>query len=42
MAAILSAGDLHEAKTISAMIFRITVTLVFTILAYFSITKKKI
>lgn len=38
----VSAGGIHEAKTISAMIFRITVTLVFTILAFFTITKKKI
>ena len=38
----VSAGGIHEAKTISAMIFRITVTLVFTILAYFTITKRKI
>ena len=37
----VSLGGIHETKTISAMIFRISVTLVFTILAYFIITKKK-
>ena len=36
-----SSGGLHETKTIWAMIFRITVTLVFAILAYFIITKRK-
>lgn len=36
-----SLGGIHETKTISAMIFRISVTLVFTILAYFIITKNK-
>ena len=36
-----SSGGLHETKTIGAMIFRITVTLVFAILAYFLITKRK-
>ncbi len=35
-------GGLHETKTIGAMVFRITVTLVFAIFAYFIITKKKI
>ena len=38
----VSAGGMHEAKTISAILFRIAVTLVFTILAFFTITKKKI
>lgn len=37
-----NSGGLYEAKTISAMIFRISVTLVFAIIAYFTITKKKI
>ncbi|MDZ4664400.1 MAG: hypothetical protein SGJ15_05945 [Bacteroidota bacterium] len=37
-----SSGGIYETKTIGAMIFRISVTLVFTIAAYFSITKKKI
>ena len=36
-----SSGGLHETKTIGAMIFRITVTFVFAILAYFIITKRK-
>jgi hypothetical protein len=35
-------GGIHETKTIGAMIFRISVTLVFAIIAYFNITKKKI
>ncbi len=34
-------GGIYETKTISAMIFRISVTLLFTIIAYFTITKKK-
>lgn len=34
-------GGIYETKTVSAMIFRITVTLVFAIIAYFTITKKK-
>ncbi|MDZ4807438.1 MAG: hypothetical protein SGI96_04130 [Bacteroidota bacterium] len=37
-----SSGGIYETKTIGAMIFRILVTLVFTIIAYFRITKKKI
>ena len=36
-----SSGGLHETKTIGAMIFRITVTFAFAILAYFIITKRK-
>ncbi len=32
----INAGGIYEVKTIGAMIFRITLTLVFTILAYFS------
>lgn len=36
------AGGLYETKTIGALIFRTSVTLVFTLLAYFTITKKKI
>ena len=35
-------GGIYETKTIGAMIFRISVTLVFAIIAYFTITKKKI
>lgn len=38
----VSSGGIYEAKTISAMIFRIAVTLVFAIIAYFTISKKKI
>ena len=32
----ISAGGIYEVKTIGAMIFRITLTLVFIVLAYFS------
>ena len=38
----ISSGGVYEIKTIGAMIFRISVTLVFAIIAYFTITKKKI
>ena len=37
-----SSGGIYEEKTIGAMIFRISLTLVFAILAYFTITKKKL
>jgi len=37
----VNSGGLYEAKTIGAMIFRITVTLIFTILAYFLIEKNQ-
>jgi hypothetical protein len=37
-----SSGGIYEEKTIGAMIFRISVTLVFAIIAYFTITKKKL
>ena len=37
----VNSGGLYETKTIGAMIFRISLTLVFTILAYFTITKRK-
>lgn len=37
-----SSGGIYETKTVSAMIFRISVTLVFAIIAYFTIIKKKI
>lgn len=37
-----SSGGIYETKTIAAMIFRISLTLVFTIIAFFTITKKKI
>lgn len=33
-------GGIYETKTIGAMIFRISITLVYTILAYFSTNKK--
>ena len=35
-------GGIHETKTIAAMIFRITVTMGFTALAYYTINKKNI
>jgi len=38
----INSGGIYETKTVAAMIFRISVTLVFAILAYFTITKKKI
>jgi len=34
-------GGIYETKTIGAMIFRISLTLVFTFIAYFTVTKKK-
>ena len=34
-------GGIYETKTVGAMIFRITLTLVFTLIAYFTITKMK-
>jgi hypothetical protein len=37
----INAGGIYETKTIGAMGFRTTVTLVFSALAYFTITKKK-
>ncbi|GJM36400.1 MAG: hypothetical protein DHS20C18_54010 [Saprospiraceae bacterium] len=36
-----NSGGLYETKTIGAMIFRISVTLVFALLAWFSIIKKQ-
>ena len=39
---LASTGGIYETKTIGAMIFRISVTLVFAIIAYFTITKKKL
>ncbi len=38
----INSGGIYETKTISAMIFRISVTLVFTIIAYLTITKNKL
>ncbi|MDF0692676.1 hypothetical protein [Aquirufa ecclesiirivi] len=37
-----NSGSIYETKTIGAMIFRISATLVFTIIAYFTITKEQI
>jgi predicted RND superfamily exporter protein len=37
----IKAGGTYETKTIGAMAFRITVTLVFSALAYFTITKNQ-
>ena len=37
----INSGGTYETKTIGAMIFRISVTLVFATLAYLTITKKK-
>ena len=34
-------GGIYETKTVYAMLFRISVTIVFTAIAYFSINKKK-
>lgn len=36
----IGAGGVYETKTIGAMGFRLTVTIIFTALAYFMITKK--
>lgn len=36
----ISAGGIYETKTIGAMIFRITVTLTFTVIAYFTLSGK--
>jgi hypothetical protein len=36
-----NSGGIYETKTIGAMIFRISVTLLFAIIAYFTITKEK-
>ncbi|HOY40860.1 MAG TPA: hypothetical protein PLX60_03290 [Chitinophagales bacterium] len=38
----ISSGGIYETKTVGAMIFRISVTLVFAIIAYFTISKKKL
>lgn len=38
----VNSGGMYETKTIGAMIFRTGVTLVFTIIAYLTITKKKV
>ncbi|MBL0063432.1 MAG: hypothetical protein IPP86_16690 [Bacteroidetes bacterium] len=36
----INSGGIYETKTIGAMIFRISVTMVFAALAYFTITKR--
>ncbi len=36
----VSSGGIYETKTISAMVFRISVTFIFTIIAYFTINRK--
>ncbi|MBP9740819.1 MAG: hypothetical protein KBD28_09035 [Chitinophagaceae bacterium] len=38
----VNAGGIYETKTIGAMIFRTSLTLVFTIISYYTITKKKL
>lgn len=37
----INSDGLYESKTIAAMVFRITLTLIFTVLAYFLISKNK-
>ncbi|MBK8501128.1 MAG: hypothetical protein IPL46_02400 [Saprospiraceae bacterium] len=37
----INSGGLYETKTIGAMIFRIIVSLIFTVLAYFTISKNQ-
>lgn len=38
----INSGGIYETKTIDGMIFRISVTLIFTAIAYFTISKKQI
>lgn len=38
----ISSGGIYETKTVGAMIFRISVTFVFAIIAYLTIAKKKL
>lgn len=38
----IQSGGIHESKTLGAMVFRIVLTLVFTLFAYFTINKKTI
>ena len=35
----ISSGGIYETKTVGAMLFRISITLFFTIISYFTITK---
>lgn len=37
----IQSGGIHESKTIGAMIFRISLTMGFTLFAYFTINKKQ-
>ncbi|MBK6824299.1 MAG: hypothetical protein IPG87_15465 [Saprospiraceae bacterium] len=37
-----NSGGIYESKTMGALIFRISVTIVFAMIAYFTISKKKI
>ena len=36
----INSGGIHETKTVGAMLFRIAVTLLFSVIAYYTITKK--
>lgn len=38
----IKSGGMYETKTLGAMIFRIFITLVFAIIAFFTITKRKL
>lgn len=38
----INSGGIHESKTISAMIFRLVVTLAFAFLAYVLVSKRKV
>ncbi len=38
----VNSGGIHETRTIYAMVFRTSLTLVFALVAYFTITKKEI
>ena len=37
----IQSGGIHETKTVGAMVFRIVLTIAFTLFAYFTINKKK-
>ena len=37
----IQSGGIHETKTVGAMVFRIGLTVAFTLFAYFTINKKK-
>lgn len=37
----INTGGVYEVKTVTAMIFRTSITLIFTLIAYFTISKKK-